>query len=233
MILAFETSGALGSVALLDREQLRASREFSTQQEACKRLPVVVQELLEGANPGEIGLQGLAVSRGPGSFTGLRVGLSFAKAMAHALSLPVVGIGTPQAWATEGAERFPEPPLAVLQPARRNHVYLTYFQPRVRAQPLGPTTVVPEEQIAGNLADRGQAHTIVLTGDWPRLDDFCSANTWAQADTARRLSPAAATIAHLATPLLPETPLESCFTLRPDYIGLSQAERSQGVNLDR
>lgn len=231
MILAFETSGAVGSVALLDGEELRASCEFSTQQEACKRLPAVVQEVLENANPGDLGLRGLAVSRGPGSFTGLRVGLSFAKAMAHALRLPVIGIATPQVWAAEATERFPELPLAVLQPARRRHVYLTRFESGVQGQPLGPTTVLPEEQLAAQLAGRGQAQTMVLTGDWAGLDDFCMGYVWAQADEGRPLSPTAATVALLALPLLPQTPLASCFTLRPNYICLSQAERNQGVNL--
>jgi tRNA threonylcarbamoyladenosine biosynthesis protein TsaB len=237
MVLAIETSGTVGSVALGRGETILGSACFDTRQEAVRRLPPAVEELLE-KNGGADALTGLAVSNGPGSFNGLRVGVALAKAMAHALRRPVVGIPTPQVWATETMARFPRRPVAVLQPSRRGHVYLTLCGPdsgqRDRAAILGGPEVVEIDNLTEALAPvvpGKQTAPLVLTGDWLDLEAWAADRQGLICDTGRGLSPAAVTVAHLARWLLDRDVKDSYYILRPAYVSVSQAERNWGVNL--
>ncbi|HEY3397912.1 MAG TPA: tRNA (adenosine(37)-N6)-threonylcarbamoyltransferase complex dimerization subunit type 1 TsaB [Armatimonadota bacterium] len=227
MILGLETSGRLGSVALADGEATVGVRQFSTQQEACRLLPPALAALLAEAGIAAGALEGVAVSAGPGSFNGLRIGLALAKAMAHALGCPLVGVPTPQVWAAESSARFPGRTVAVLQPARRDHVYLTVLSPAPGLAVLLAPEVVEIEALGMALA---ALTAPVLTGDWEGLADW-AAPVAVTADPERAETPSAVTVARLGQPLLATAPGDACFTLRPHYVGLSQAERTRGVDL--
>jgi tRNA threonylcarbamoyladenosine biosynthesis protein TsaB len=93
MLLALDTSTALASIALYDgalraEATWRAGRKHSTQV-----LPTAVR-LLEQQGLGAADLRGVAVAIGPGSYTGVRVGIALAKGLAVALQLPLVGVCT-------------------------------------------------------------------------------------------------------------------------------------------
>ena len=237
MILAFETSGTIGSVALCEGETVRGSRSFDTQQEAVRRLPLAVQELRRAAQ-GPV--QGLAVSRGPGSFNGLRVGIALAKAMAHAWRTPVAGIPTPVVWAAESAARFPGHAVAVLQPSRREHVYLTIVaggkwrvaKEEERPEMLRGPEVVEIADLGSALAEAAAGSgPLVLTGDWAELEGWAEGRMGILVDVERAVSPSAVTVARLAGSRLARCAEDSYYTLRPEYVSPSQAERNWGVNL--
>lgn len=124
-ILALDSSTRVGSVALLDGEELIAEYTLGVQRTHAERLmPAVVQVITDaGWQPQE--LEGLVVATGPGSFTGLRIAVTTAKALAYALGLPVVGISTLDAlaWGT-GARGWLVSPLLN---ARRQQVYTSLY----------------------------------------------------------------------------------------------------------
>ncbi len=95
LTLGIETSGRNASIALLDERAVLEQFRFSEQGDSTtKSLPVCVQRMLrkQGIKPYE--LDCLAVSRGPGSFTGLRVGLVFAKTFSYATGVPLAAVDT-------------------------------------------------------------------------------------------------------------------------------------------
>ena len=94
MIICLETSTLLCSVALCDDNGVVALRESGEDKSHASRLTVFIEELLKeaGLRAGE--LDAVAVSKGPGSYTGLRIGVSTAKGMAYAASIPLIGIET-------------------------------------------------------------------------------------------------------------------------------------------
>lgn len=231
MILAIETSGEVGSVAWLGAGGATAEREFATRQEACRVLPVVARDLLTEAGIPLGALRAVGVSRGPGAFNGLRVGMAFGKAIAHAQRVPAVGIATSLAWAAETAVRRSEVVLAVLQPVRRGFLYLTVFAPGETPQGLAPTEIQSEESWRQRLAELAAERPVTLTGDWPGLASVTEMPAAWRVDEDRVRSPRATTIGRLAIPHLATTKQETCFTLRPEYISPSQAERVKGVNL--
>jgi len=94
LILATDTSTATGGAALLNDGQLVGETMLSVRAVHSERLMPAVEWLLSaaGVKPGQ--LDGVCVGVGPGSFTGVRIAVSAAKAMAFALGVPLVGVST-------------------------------------------------------------------------------------------------------------------------------------------
>ncbi len=93
-ILGIETSTMTGSVALMDEERLIAEYTLNLKETHTSRLMPAIDKVLKDASLTIQDLDGIAVSLGPGSFTGLRIGIATAKGLAQGLNIPVVGIPT-------------------------------------------------------------------------------------------------------------------------------------------
>ena len=122
MILALDTCLTACSAALLDGETVLAARSEAMPRGHQERLAPLVQALMAEAGVGFPALTRIGVTVGPGSFTGLRVGLAFAKGLSSALSIPCVGVGALEALAY-GQPGFV---VAVID-ARREQVYVQVF----------------------------------------------------------------------------------------------------------
>ncbi|HVA23880.1 MAG TPA: tRNA (adenosine(37)-N6)-threonylcarbamoyltransferase complex dimerization subunit type 1 TsaB [Chloroflexota bacterium] len=101
MLLALDTATHYASVALHDGERLLAEQTWLANHDHTRTLLPHVQALLADAHAGMDSLSALAVALGPGSFNGLRVGLSTAKGLAIALKLPLTGASTLELLAAE------------------------------------------------------------------------------------------------------------------------------------
>src|SRR5258707_1343424 len=93
-ILALETSGTAGSVAALEGEQLLKTAALDPVQRTARTLAPAIRDLLKqvGWRPADVQL--VAVTAGPGSFTGLRLGVTTAKTFAYAVGCQVLGVNT-------------------------------------------------------------------------------------------------------------------------------------------
>lgn len=126
-ILALDTSTHACSVALTDGERQWHRFEMAEQSHTLRLLPLI-DELLAESGLALKDLDALAFGRGPGSFTGLRIGLGITQGLAFANELPVVGVSTLDAMALAWWERHPadrESPLLVALDARMSEVYWT------------------------------------------------------------------------------------------------------------
>ena len=121
MILCLETATKTCSVALFRRKELVAELSESGDRFVhSERLHVLIAELLEGAGIQTADLSGVLVGKGPGSYTGLRIGVSAAKGLAFARGIALYSAPTLGAFDLEGLEQ--DRAIAVLD-ARRNEVY--------------------------------------------------------------------------------------------------------------
>jgi len=94
MILCVETATPVCSVALTNRSGIVAKRESTEERSHATQLTVFIGELLASEKIKVSNLEAVAVSKGPGSYTGLRIGVSVAKGLAYGASVPLIGIET-------------------------------------------------------------------------------------------------------------------------------------------
>jgi len=127
MILALDTSTESSSLALYNGEALLAELTWQTKDSTAQVLPMV-RECLALLKRGPADLTGIAVALGPGSFNGLRVGLSLGKGLALPLHLPIAGLPTPEIVAYPFSALV-LPVCAVLK-AGRSRVITALFQTR-------------------------------------------------------------------------------------------------------
>ena len=105
-IVGIETSALAGSVAALEDNRLLDHMELNPAQRSAQSLAVGLQKLWQnvGWNAREVDL--LAVSQGPGSFTGLRVGVTTAKTLAYAIGAQLIGVNTLEVIASQSPEEL-------------------------------------------------------------------------------------------------------------------------------
>ena len=136
-ILAIDTSCGAASVAVVEGGRAGPLAVISRPMARghADSLAPMVEEAMRGVDGGFPSLARIAVATGPGSFTGIRVGLAMARAMGMALAIPVVGVSTLAAFA---APLLSEPRgiIAATIDARHGSVYFQLFEPSGR--PLGP-----------------------------------------------------------------------------------------------
>jgi tRNA threonylcarbamoyladenosine biosynthesis protein TsaB len=94
MILCLETATDLCSVALCDDKGVVALKESAEGKSHASLLTIFISEILKDAGIRAGELEAVAVSKGPGSYTGLRIGVSAAKGIAYAASIPLIATGT-------------------------------------------------------------------------------------------------------------------------------------------
>lgn len=157
LILSIETGTDICSVALANDGELMALRESDEGRDHAKKVALFVDELLRetGVQPSD--LDTIAVGKGPGSYTGLRIGVSFAKGMCYALDIPLIAIGSLDAL-TEVAredydagildieeEEWAKAKLCPLVDARRMEVYAKVFDNEGKALTDVVAEVVTED----------------------------------------------------------------------------------------
>ena len=157
LILSIETGTDICSVALANDGELMALRESDEGRDHAKKVALFVDELLRetGVQPSDI--DAIAVGKGPGSYTGLRIGVSFAKGMCYALNIPLIAIGSLDALAEVAREDFEagildieeedwaQAKLCPMVDARRMEVYAQVFDVECKAQSDVVAEVVTEE----------------------------------------------------------------------------------------
>ena len=129
LILNIETSTPICSVCLSRNGVVLDIREDRVGNSHARILTVFISQLMEKTNIGLAELDAVAISAGPGSYTGLRIGTSVAKGLCFALNKPLIAVSTLQALA-KGMIEKPNDQLALLMPvidARRMDVYTALF----------------------------------------------------------------------------------------------------------
>ena len=124
-LLAFETSAKAASVALFDGEKLLAEQYQNTGLTHSQTLLVMAQEMLSQCDLSARDVDAVAVANGPGSFTGVRIGVAAAKGFAWGREIPIYGVSTLEAMA-RGLGIY-EGYICCAMDARRNQVYNALF----------------------------------------------------------------------------------------------------------
>lgn len=229
-ILAFDTCLAMCSAAVgigVGGVGARViSRAEPMVQGHAERLMPMIAEVLDEAGLAVGDLDRIAVANGPGTFTGTRIAVSAARALALAAGCPVVAISSLELVAQDPAIAVPSAisTLAVLMDAHRSEVYAQIFDASSRA-PLGPPALLSVEAAAASLS----AIPLLAVGSGAPLVGASAASAGRQIETAcPEILPEARNSIVLATSALPLAD-----PLRPLYLRPPDARPQDGKSLPR
>jgi tRNA threonylcarbamoyladenosine biosynthesis protein TsaB len=162
LFLAIETSSAQGSLALFEGAECLQEVLFREGHVHGREITARIRDLLDGSGLRSRDLEGLAVSVGPGSYTGIRVGVTAAKTLGFALRIPVAAVSSLEVLAATAAgeargggagEPGELPPLAPILDGRRGFCYGALFRagPGALLERLLEDQVAQARELAGRL----------------------------------------------------------------------------------
>ncbi|MGP0093231.1 MAG: tRNA (adenosine(37)-N6)-threonylcarbamoyltransferase complex dimerization subunit type 1 TsaB [Xanthobacteraceae bacterium] len=146
LILALDTALTACSVAVFDTDQgmLTAHESVAMARGHAESLMPMVARVMQEAHLEFVEIDRIAVTTGPGSFTGLRVGISAARGMALAAAKPAVGLSTLAAFAAPHIATDDSVPVVAAIDARHDHVYLQIFGPGGRTLVTPRISSIPD-----------------------------------------------------------------------------------------
>ncbi len=220
LVLAIDTSTKACAVGLCRDGKILAEYKINMGMTHSEGLMPQLEQLLErtGTKKGDIDL--IAVSMGPGSFTGLRIGLATAEALAYAWKKPLQGVATPLALAYNlPAEGIVLSPL--LDAQKGNYYQALYEWQGGKVRELQSVQVVNKEQLLENLALQGKP--AVILGECGKIDAGALPSWCSLAPEYLRLPQAAGTALAALEAYNPDEE-NGIFGLEPYYIRKSEAE---------
>ena len=225
-ILAFETSAKAASVALTEDGKLLGESYQNTGMTHSQTLMVMAQDLLKQCGLKVSDLTAVAVAEGPGSFTGVRIGVAAAKGLAWGAQLPCCGTSTLEAMAL--SLNAWQGTVCACMDARRSQVYNAVFRAEAgELRRLTPDRAISLEELGQELA--GIEGPVFLVGDgapltWRTLKDAVPALVL---PAEQRMHQRAVGVALLAQKKLEEGCGCDGAALVPNYLRLSRAERER------
>jgi tRNA threonylcarbamoyladenosine biosynthesis protein TsaB len=232
-ILALDTSTLTGSIALIDApntgedasEKILAEETLRIESTHSEKLMPSLERLLREFGLSARDLNGIAIALGPGSFTGLRIGVATVKGLAYAAGIPAVGVPTLDALAQNVL--FAPGQVCVLLDARKKEVYASLFRGNGSAlKKITPDWVLPPEELCSRITEETlfigngcEVYGGVIRGRLGPLARF--------APPAFSL-PRAAHVARLSIPKFHNGEVLDLFSFIPIYIRRSEAE----INLE-
>ena len=150
-ILCIETATKSCSVALAKYGHLVAVKEeVSEKYSHSEKLTVFIEQLLQQEGLKVSDLDAIAVSSGPGSYTGLRIGVSTAKGLCYASDVPLIALSTLDTMAQAMKDKYPEAQLCPMLDARRMEVYCALYS-KSQASPV-VAKIIDQDSFAEELA---------------------------------------------------------------------------------
>jgi tRNA threonylcarbamoyladenosine biosynthesis protein TsaB len=128
LILSIDTSTEIGSVALHDKSQLLCYEVMRVEKSHAEFIHLVIERIMKQVGQPISALSAVAISAGPGSYTGMRIGLSVAKGLCFSLDIPLIAIPTLKILATSMQSSVPHANIYIpMIDARRMEVYCAIF----------------------------------------------------------------------------------------------------------
>ena len=224
-ILSIDTSSQVSSVAVLSAERVAAEISMQGALTHSETLMPHIETVLRMARVEKFELGGIAVSIGPGSFTGLRIGLAAAKMMAYALHIPLIAVPTLETLAhhyiCEGVRLVP------MMDAQKGNVYAQEFSWRADGDALilqeeRSLAIMPLTEVIASLA--GTEQPVLLLGDAMQKKTSLSLPTNVRLAPIHARMPRAACVGLSALTRLARGENDDPMTVAPLYLRRSEAE---------
>lgn len=224
-ILAVETSSIVAGVAVMEDQRLLGELNINHKKTHSQKLMPMISELLRGLDLKPIDIDIFAASSGPGSFTGLRIGVTTVKSMAYAMNKPVIAVPTLDALAYNLP--FFDKMICPILDARNNQVYTALYSWECgKLTCLSETLGIPVDEL--NELIKSKNRKVVFLGDGievhrerlhAALPNLCM---FAPESVALQK---ASSVAQAALVMASRNELQDSFSMVPFYLRKSQAER--------
>jgi tRNA threonylcarbamoyladenosine biosynthesis protein TsaB len=225
LVLGIETSTPQASVAIGSEQGVVASALVSRGASYNEFLLPAIRFCLDEARLGYRNLGGIAVGLGPGLFTGMRVGVATAKALAQTLSLPIVGMPSLDTLAYE--VRYSQKTICAVLDARRSEVFHAFYRPSPGGiQRMTEYRVERPEQLAIGIASRPEEVLMVGNGALLYREIFSDLGSVAEIGTMSHAFPNSRSLVEIALPRLYREEFDSLYDVKPLYLRRS-AKRIQ------
>jgi len=220
-VIAIETATMVGSIAIIDAARVISEITLNARATHSERLMAAIDRLLGDSGLAIDDMDGVAVSIGPGSFTGLRIGLSAAKGLSYASGKPLIGIPTLDALALNMT--FSSYLICPIQDARKGEVYTALYRPGDNSpEKMTADIAVDPSALAGMITQK----TVFLGDGVNRYRELLMkqlGELYNEAPIPLQL-PRASNVAMLALKRLEKGDTDDPFTMIPRYIRKSEAE---------
>ncbi|MDD9990408.1 MAG: tRNA (adenosine(37)-N6)-threonylcarbamoyltransferase complex dimerization subunit type 1 TsaB [Rhodospirillales bacterium] len=161
-LLGFDTATVACSAALWAGGEVRACRRVETGGRHAEALVPMLREVAAEGNTTLAAVDRFAVTVGPGSFTGIRIGLATARGLALALDRPLIGLSTLEVIAAGVPEAERDGPILAALDAGRGRLYAQLFGPSLEA--LGAPEALDAEALPGLVAAKEPGAPVVVVG---------------------------------------------------------------------
>lgn len=161
LILCIETATTNCSVALSDGGRVLAEKSVNEGYSHAEKLTLMIMDVLSDAGKTLAQTDAIAVSSGPGSYTGLRIGVSTAKGLCYGLDKPLISISTLEAMANGMKAESNGALLCPMIDARRMEVYCALFDKDLKCLQV-PQAIIVDENF---LAEERKSNSLLLAGD--------------------------------------------------------------------
>jgi tRNA threonylcarbamoyladenosine biosynthesis protein TsaB len=232
LVLGIETSTPQASVALGSEQGIVASVVIARGASYNEFLLPAIRFCLEQVHLGYRNIGGVAISLGPGLFTGMRVGVATGKALAQALSVPVVGMASLDLVAYE--VRYSPKAICAVLDARRNEVFYAFYKSSPGGiQRLTRYHVEKPERLAVRITANPEEVLLVGNGALLYREIFQDLGSGTDIAAMSHSFPDARALVELALPRMFREDFDSVFDLKPLYLRRSakpiQWERIRGA----
>lgn len=213
LILSLETSVKVCSVAIHDQGELLSTKEIHVEHSHASKLAMLIDEVIKESGMEASKLNAVAVSAGPGSYTGLRIGTSTAKGLCFALDIPLISVGSLELLAYQMSKQ--NPAHALLCPmidARRMEVYCEVFDWSLTViRPIEAKVIEPSA-----FADLLEQNKVIFFGDG---SDKCQEQiTHPNAEFVSGIYGAASEMGHPVYSKFKKYQFESLTAFEPHYL---------------
>lgn len=225
-ILAIETTGPHCSVAIIDENKNIIMKKSEDRLNHLKLLTPMIDEILKENNIEMKDLDAVAVSKGPGSFTGIRIGVSTARAFGQVLDIPCIGVPTLYAFAQ--SKKADEGMVCPVFDARRSQVYACGCigaEEVVQGKAYGLSEFLEEVK---NQAQKNNVDKLIFMGDGIKpygqeIEEFCKSEGFScEAEETYQYADGVAEVALLYFNLGKTVDFNN---LEPEYMRKAEAQR--------
>lgn len=230
MILAIDSSSLVATVGIISEDAIIAEYTVNLKKTHSQTLLCMIDEIFKMTGIAKSDIKAIAVSDGPGSFTGLRIGAATAKGLAMALNIPIIAVPSIEVMAYN--YNHCNKMICPIMDARRNHVYTGLFScEEDEMTKIVETCTISVEELV-RVVKKYNQKTIFIGDGVDAFREYIDENldiehTYGLPHMNRQKS---STLGSIALKMFSEGNVIDADTFAPQYLRLSQAERERMEN---